>query len=155
MKRETAFLKAVIYLIGAAVLGLCLFWLPGLAYRMLKSNLIIFAIAMIMLISVIPFEMALYQALKILKYIDKNEAFSELSVKAFSNIRNCAVAISFLYTAGLPLLYIFADKEDAPGILLVGIIITGISFVVAVFAAVLQKLLKNVIEIKSENDLTV
>ncbi|MGO4375941.1 DUF2975 domain-containing protein, partial [Paenibacillus sp. MCAF20] len=45
--------------------------------------------------------------------------------------------------------------DDAPGIILVGMVLIFASLVIAVFAAVLQKLLKEAIDIKSENDLTV
>ena len=56
---------------------------------------------------------------------------------------------------GMPLIYYAAEVDDAPGLILIGMVIIFASFVVAVFAAVLQKLLKNAIDIKSENDLTV
>jgi hypothetical protein len=55
----------------------------------------------------------------------------------------------------MPLFYLVADKDDAPGIIVIGMIIIFASMVIAVFAAVLQKLLKEAIDIKSENDLTV
>lgn len=42
-----------------------------------------------------------------------------------------------------------------PGIAIIGLTIIFTSVVIAVFTAVLQKLLKNVLDIKSENDFTV
>lgn len=48
-----------------------------------------------------------------------------------------------------------ADADDAPGVVLIGMAITFAPIAIVVFAAVLQKLLKNAIDIKSENDLTV
>lgn len=47
-----------------------------------------------------------------------------------------------------------AKKVD-PHIGLVGLIIIFVSLVIAVFAAILQRLLQETINIKSENDLTV
>ncbi|AEG58690.1 DUF2975 domain-containing protein [Desulforamulus ruminis] len=157
MKRETLFLKAVVFLIGIPVLALCLFGLPWLANHpvnpdhthMLYPTLIgIYATA-------IPFYFALYQAFKLLSYIDKNKAFSELSVKALKNIKYCAIIISSLYVVMMPFVYLVAEKDDAPGLIIIGMVPIFASMVVAVFAAVLQKLLKNAIDIKSENDLTV
>ncbi|MBP2113589.1 hypothetical protein J2Z70_003750 [Paenibacillus silagei] len=55
----------------------------------------------------------------------------------------------------MPLFYLMAEKDDAPGIIVIGMILIFASLVIAVFAAVLQKLLKDAIELKSENDLTV
>jgi len=60
-----------------------------------------------------------------------------------------------LYVVGMPLFYLIAEMDDAPGIILIGLVMIFAALVIAVFAAVLQKLLKNAIDIKSENDLTV
>lgn len=103
----------------------------------------------------IAYFVALYTTIKLLSYIDQNIAFSELSVKALINIKYCAIIISSVYVVGMPLIYYAAEVDDAPGLILIGMVIICASFVVAVFAAVLQKLLENAIDIKSENDLTV
>ena len=101
------------------------------------------------------FYFALYQAFKLLSYIDKNKAFSELSVKALKNIKYCAITISILYVVVMPFVYLVAETDDAPGLIVIGMVIIFASMVIAVFAAVLQRLLKEAIDIKSENDLTV
>ncbi|MBB5354779.1 hypothetical protein HNR43_000738 [Anoxybacillus mongoliensis] len=159
MKRETLFLKIAIFIIGAPIVALCVFvlpkfpnfyaeWLPELAY--LRYPIVIF-----FYVTAIPFFFALYQAFHILTYIDKNEAFSDLSVKALKHIKHCATSISLLYIAGMPFFYLTADLDDAPGIIIIGLMVVFGALVVAVFAAVLQKLLQKAIEIKSENDLTI
>jgi hypothetical protein len=51
--------------------------------------------------------------------------------------------------------YIIAEREDAPGIILIGLALTFAPLIISVFAAVLQKLLENAIDMKEENDLTV
>ena len=48
-----------------------------------------------------------------------------------------------------------AQWDDAPGLALIDLVIIGASMVIAVFAAVLQRLLQEAIDIKTENDLTV
>lgn len=159
MKRETLFLKVVVFLIGIPILGLCIFWLPWISNIAAEMNPELAYLQYPFLIGLyataIPFFFALYQILKILSYIDKNKAFSDLSVKALKYIKYCAITISILYAAGMPFLFLMAQEDDAPGIVVLGLVITFASIVIAVFAAVLQKLLKNAIEIKSENDLTV
>ncbi|MEK5645211.1 MULTISPECIES: DUF2975 domain-containing protein [Paenibacillus] len=160
MKRvSTLFLKVAVFLIGLPILALCIFVVPGIAdfaaelypdHAYLKY--LVFAD---LYASAIPFYLALYQSFRLLIYIDRNEAFSELSVRALKNIKYCAVAISILYVAGLPLLYLIAEADDAPGVILIGLVIIFASMVIAFFAAVLQRLLKEAIDIKSENDLTV
>ena len=160
MKRGTTlFLKVAVILIGIPVLALCIFLVPEIAnycsrncsrFAYMKYPVLIDLYA-----SAIPFYFALYQAFKLLSYIDKNKAFSELSVKALKNIKYCAITISILYVVGMPLFYLMAEVDDAPGIILIGLVIIFASMVIAVFAAVLQKLLQEAIDIKSENDLTV
>ncbi len=156
---STIFLKLAVILMGLPVLALCIFLVPEIAnyaaelfpdWAYMKYLVFIDLYA-----SAIPFYFALYQAFKLLSYIDKNKAFSELSIKALKKIKNCAITISILYVAGMPLFYLLAEVDDAPGIILIGMVVIFASMVVAVFAAVLQKLLKNAIDIQSENDLTI
>jgi MFS superfamily sulfate permease-like transporter len=150
MKRGTTlFLKIAVILIGIPVLALCIFWVPGFV------NYLPYPILIGVYATAISFFFALYQALKLLSYIDKNKAFSELSVNALKNIKYCAITISIIYAGLIPFLLPIADADDAPGLVGFPCIIIFASFVIAVFAAVLQKLLKEVIDIKSENDLTV
>lgn len=158
MERGTTFfLKATVFLIGIPILALCLFGLPWIAKEAADHfpAYWLYPVLIGVYASAIPFYAALYQAFRLLSYIDKNEAFSELSVRALTNIKYCALAISILYAAALPFFYLMAEKDDAPGIIVLGLVIIFASTVIAVFAAVLQKLLKNAIDIKTENDLTV
>lgn len=106
-------------------------------------------------IPAIPFFFALYHGLKLLGYIDTNKAFSELSVKSLKNIKFCAIMISALFAAGMPYIFYAAQSDDAPGVAAIGFIIVFASVVIATFAAVLQKLLQDALDIKAENELTV
>ena len=151
-KGSTIFLKLSIALIGIAVLTLVTVFTMSVVSG--RGGLFL-PILVIMYVTAIPFFFALYQTLKLLGYIDKNIAFSELSVKAFRNIKYCAITISALYVAGMPFLVSVADKDDAPGAVGFGLIFILASIVVATFAAVLQRLVQNGLDMKSENDLTV
>ncbi|WP_150273889.1 DUF2975 domain-containing protein [Paenibacillus tepidiphilus] len=155
----TLFLKAAVIVIGLPVLALCIFIVPqiaGFAAELYPEHSYLkVLVAADLYASAVPFYYALYQAFKLLGYIDRNEAFSELSVRALTTIKYCAIAISGLIAAGMPIYFLMADKDDAPGLVAIGLIIIFASLVIAVFAAVLQRLLQQAIELKSENDLTV
>jgi hypothetical protein len=159
MKRETLFLKVVIFLMAIPVLALCIYVLPLIAALAGEINpelpFLEYLFLMAIYLTAIAYFVALYQALRLLSYIDKNIAFSELSVKALKNIKYCAITISILYVMSMPVLVLMAELDDAPGLAALGAVITFGSLAIAVFAAVLQKLLQNAIDIKSENDLTV
>ncbi|WP_035300464.1 DUF2975 domain-containing protein [Brevibacillus thermoruber] len=154
----TLFLKMAVILIGIPILALCIFLVPkignfaGELYP--DMSYLKYLVFIVMYGAAVPFYFALYQAFNLLRYIDKNTAFSELSVKALKNIKCCAFTISGFYVLGFPLFRFITKNMDPPfGIL--QLIIIFASLVIAVFAAVLQRLLQEAINIKSENDLTV
>lgn len=154
MKRgSTLFLKLALVLLGLGALALAIFVLPA----GIKSDNVGYyrPILIGMYLPATPFFLALFQAWKLLSLIDKNNAFSQSSVLALRNIKYCAGVISLFYAAGMPYIFHAADRDDAPGVVAIGLIIIGASLVVAVFAALLERLLKSAIQIKSENDLTV
>jgi hypothetical protein len=150
---STLFLKIVIYLLGLAVLALCVILL-GNAFGNPNVGLF-FPVLIGMTAAAIPFFYGLYQGVLLLRYIEKNTAFSSQSVKAIQTIKHCAFAISVIYAAGMPYIIYAADKTNAPPAVIMALVFIFAPLVVGVFAAILQKLLQNAIDIKSENDLTV
>ncbi|CAM3827740.1 DUF2975 domain-containing protein [Mesobacillus thioparans] len=159
MKRETLFLKVVVFLLAIPILAACIFLLPWLLRNASQSDWelvnFLYPVIGVMYAAVVPYFLALYQAFLLLGYIDKNTAFSQSSVKALRNIKFCAIAISVLYLASMPFFYLIGEKDDAPSVIIIGMVLTFAPVVIAAFAAVLEKLLTHAIEIKSENDLTV
>lgn len=147
------FLRGVVLFMGAVVLAICTLALPaGIASDDTGSYI---PILLGLYVPAVPFFIALSQTLNLLHYIDNNMAFSKASVRALRRIMQCAVAITAMFTAGLPYIYLVAEEEDAPGVLAFALVIVFASAVIAVFATVLQKLFENAMAIKSENDLTV
>ncbi|MFA6039355.1 MAG: DUF2975 domain-containing protein [Candidatus Peribacteraceae bacterium] len=157
-RASTLFLKAVIILIGGVVLVLCAVVFPQIytALRNVPEAAAVMYPALIGLYATpLPFFFALYQAFRLLQYIDANNAFSVSSVQALMLIKYCAIAMSLLYAAGMPLVAVLAELDDAPGAILIGAAIVAAPLVVATFAAVLQKLVRNAVDMKLEHDLTV
>lgn len=156
---STIFLRLAVIAIGAVVLALCVFALPGMWQTVPLEEpdipYALYGILLAMYVSVIPFFVALWQTMKLLSHIDNNRAFSKLSIRALKSIKYCALVISALYAATMPLLYIWAEQDDAPGLIIIGMVLTLAPVAVGVFAGVLQRLLSQAIAIKKENDLTV
>ena len=159
MRRETLILKIAVVMLGIPVAALSVLLLPWIARDAAQSSIrmayVIYGILILMYISVVPFFAALYQGFRLLGYIDSNKAFSELSLKSIQKIRSCAAAISIIYLFAMPLFYIVAEIDDAPGVILVGMIFVFAPLTVTVFAAILKKLLKNAIDLKNDNELTI
>lgn len=153
MNVSTLLLKTAICLIGALVLAVCIFVLPaGIAsdqtgyYRPLLLGLYVAAL---------PFFFALYQALTLLGYIDKGRVFTTAAIAALKKINYSAASISGLFTVAMPAIYYAADTDDAPGVMVIGLVVTFASLVVMAVARLCGQLLQNAVIIKTENDLTV
>src|SRR6476620_10876361 len=158
MKRsQTVFLKVVLVLIGIVVLAAML-WLPQTEGRAANLDLIgIYSDPLILYVYVgsIPFFVGLYQAFKLLNFIDANKAFSQGAVNTLKNMK--FASLSLIGFIALALLYIrfFAHGDDPAGPTALGFVVIFAAAVIATAAAVFQKLLQNAVDIKSENDLTV
>lgn len=149
---STLFLKTVVILFAIAVLALSTLLVYGLITKDIGGYQ---PIVIGMLLTAMPFFMGVYQVLTLLHYIDTNKVFSGSSIRALKTVKYCGAAISALYAIGMPYIYFVAKQDDAPGVILIGLIFTFAPMIVAVFAAVLQNLLQNAIDLKSENELTV
>lgn len=154
-KGSTLVLRAAVTAIALVVLAICVFVLPIGIKSDLEGDIDYAPILIGMYVSTIPLYLALYQTMKLLNYIDKGRVFNESAAIALGVIKKCGLTISALYAAGMPYIFYVADRDDAPGVAAIGFIIIGASFVVAMAAAVFQRLLQAAIDIKSENDLTV
>lgn len=156
---STLFLRAVLLLLAA--IALLVMWLIlsvtytewSLEFPTIASY--IYVIKFVAVATAGLFTYALYQAKKLLDNIDDDKAFSSSSLSALRNIKYSAVAMSALYVLNMPAVYVITQSDDAPGLIVLGALFTCAPIVVAVFAAVVQRLLKSVIKIKRENELTV
>lgn len=155
--RKTTFLKIAILVIGLVVLLLCVFYLPWLAENISKQNTEQSYLKYPMLIGIylttLPFYLALFEGFRLLVYIEREHAFSQQGITSLNHIKLCALAIAVLY--GIGALALFTINVLVPILILLGGIIIFASASIAIFAAVLQELLRTALEIKSENDLTV
>lgn len=156
---STLFLKAVLVVMAIAVLAFCVFSFMPMLSAALKELPEMTGVIYVAFIGVyataLPFFFGLYQAFILLQNIDVNNAFSHASANALWRIKYCAIAMSILYATGMPLAFVIAELDDAPGLILMYAAVVGAPLVVAVFAAVLQKLIESAVAIKTENDLTV
>lgn len=158
-KGSTIFLRIALVVIAVVAILMCIFAFPEMWRSFMFEDQMFVrpgrAIIVGMYASVIPFLFGLWQSWKLLGYIDQNTAFSELSIQALKKIKYCAVAISIFMAGASPFFYMFAQLDDAPGVVVISMGFVAAPIVVAVFATILQKLLRNAIAIKSENELTV
>lgn len=157
-KNSIVFLQSVVVLIGLVALAI-LIRLPLSEGRAQNLNLfriyfdpfILYGYA-----SSIAFFVALYKAFRLLGNIRKNKLFSPNSVRTLRSIKYCAIILSVLIAIAGIYIKIFHNKGDDPaGFLAMCIITIFISVAVATAVTVLEKILQNAINMKTENDLTI
>ena len=153
------FLQAVLIVIGIGTLA---FLLVEPHFEGRNVNATLFAIyfndpflAYVYLGS-IPAFVALYQAFKVLGYARSNTVFSRAAVNALRAIQYCMLLTAGAIVLADGFLMLAAHGEDDPaGAVMLGIIATGISLVIAAGAAVLESILKNAVAMKSKLDVGV
>jgi hypothetical protein len=152
-RSSTLFLKLVLLFFSVGVLVLSGF----LLYQITQSDSLGYYRPILIgaVFSTIPLLYVFYQAFLLLNNIDNNLSLSESSVNSLRIIKVCSFLISLLYLIGSPFIFTIAQRDDAPGVVLINIILLLGSFSVGVFAYILQKLLINAIGYKSENELTI
>jgi hypothetical protein len=155
-RSSTAFLQVVIALVGVGVLAFML-WEPQVegvnAHATFFQKYFSVFVAYVYIGS-IPFFVALYQAIKLLGYVRTNKVFSQEAVRALRTIKYCALAV--IVFVGVSVVFMIGgDREDRPGGIFMRMLVAFPSIIVATAAAMLERVLQNAVDIKSENDLTV
>lgn len=143
MKGNSTFLlKVVSFVIVIPMLSLFILLLPwvisGLTEVIPVSNYVKYLGFIGLYGAMVPFCFGVYQVIKLFSHI-KNKVSSELYLETLRNIKYSSLTVSFFYVLGMPLLFLMADKDDAPGILLFGLIVFLVNSVGAICSAVFAK----------------
>jgi Protein of unknown function (DUF2975) len=153
---STIFLRLVISLIAIAALAVCIFRLPRMiaqeAAKTPETAWQIYVFLVGAYIQAALFLVALYQAFKLLSYIDENKAFSEQSVRALRHIKHSAITIGLLMVVGIVWVKVLSagTGDDPAGPIMIGFIGTFASSAVAAATAVLQTQVQKAMHPKKE-----
>lgn len=156
-KYEKWLLKGFVCMIGGIVALLSIFWLPKMAEITAVNNpefaYLRYPVLTSMIVTTLPFYVALMKANKLLNLIQNKEAFTDASVKALKVISYCGIAIAASYgclTVGLLLV-----GALHPGIFIAIAMLVVTSMTISFFANLLKILLEEALSYKNEVDLTV
>jgi hypothetical protein len=108
-----------------------------------------------MYLPAVPFYVGLVHGFRLLQAIDRGTVFANASLQSLSIIKYCGIAIGAFYAIALPYIFYLAQMDDAPGVMLVGLVFAFVPLGISLVAAIIQKQLQKTIVLKSENDLTV
>ncbi len=150
---STTFLKVIVFLIGIALVALCFFWLPAIAINDAKlhpGDYSLYPFLGYAYGCFIAFFVALYQVYKLLTYNERNNAFSELTLKSLKVIKKCGLTTILFIVLGIVTLMVISkvSGDDSAGPIALGLIGILATSIITVIVDVLQKLLKNLLATK-------
>ena len=147
MKTSSAlFLQVAIVLIGIGTLALML-WEPHIEGR--NAHAATFEIYFkdpflaYVYVGSTPFFVALYRAFGLFGHVRQNGAFSQVTVDSLRAIKHCAIAIIGFVAVGVVFIIMFGDKDDRPAGVFMSFLVTFVSSVIAIAAAMFARNLQN------------
>jgi Protein of unknown function (DUF2975) len=151
------YLKVVIFLVGIAVLAVCLYFLPEAARKDAIERPGDYSLYPLLVCAYgvcITFSVALYQTFKLLTYIEKNNAFSELSLQSLMVMKKCAIAVIFFILLAIVYLRVRVQftGDDAAGPISLGLMGILATSIIAAIVDVLQKPIKNFLDSQPKNN---
>lgn len=152
MKGLILFLKATILLAASGIValgGVGLLWLPANPFNPEYSGLLytiiagLYASAACLLVS-------LFHGFRFLNSIERSAMVSERSLKAVKAVRNAVIAAGVVHAVLLPFIFLLAERDDAPGLILVGTAPVLAAAVIAAFTGVVHGLFGNVLAMQGK-----
>ena len=95
------------------------------------------------------------QVYKILKYMDKDAIFTKQIQKIINRIKMITYAVFVVLWGIFPMMYHAAMITKVYVTIPISLVFIFSPLILSTFTAVIEQLLRKIIEIKSENDLTV
>lgn len=157
MKIKTTFLKLILVGFALFIFFLCFLLTIGMVFSINEHTIFLEQIiaSMSLYLSAIASLAILYNMYRILQLIDKNAAFSNLSLKYVKSIFRLTIMEFVVLLGILPFFMYVANHDDAPGFMIISFGILMIPLAVATLISILEKLLVNAIELKDDNELTI
>ena len=93
---------------------------------------------------------------RIVQLIERQQAFSTTTTQRLKWVRNSAFLTCLCFMVGImPMIYSMAKLNDAPGVVIIGFIIGLAPMIIALVAAIINKVLIEAIAYKTDSELTV
>jgi hypothetical protein len=140
---QVSFLKIISVLAVVPPMFLCLYYFPKIIIEGVDLSSPYAPYMIVIMISVyfisVPYSYAFYITYKLLCLIETREFFTKKSEVYLTKINKLAYLVAVFFTIDLPFIYIMADMDDAPGLVMIGLFLTIFSLAIGVFANVLKK----------------
>ncbi|GEK37025.1 hypothetical protein K5E_22700 [Enterococcus thailandicus] len=157
MKPKTTFLKFILAGLVAFILFLSFLLTMGLLFSINEHSVfpeqVLASISLYL--SAIASLLIIYYMYRMLVLVDNDRAFSAMSLIYVRAIFRLTIMEFIVLIGTVPFVYYIADNDDAPGVMIIGLGMLIIPLAVATFVSIIEKLLKNAIELKLDYELTI
>ncbi|WP_270346069.1 DUF2975 domain-containing protein [Enterococcus thailandicus] len=157
MKPKTTFLKFILVGLVAFILFLSFLLTMGLLFSINEHSVfpeqVLASISLYL--SAIASLLIIYYMYRMLVLVDNDRAFSAMSLIYVRAIFRLTIMEFIVLIGTVPFVYYIADNDDAPGVMIIGLGMLIIPLAVATFVSIIEKLLKNAIELKLDYELTI
>lgn len=157
LKIKTNSLKLAIIVLGLFILSIFFLLIIGLitSYR---ENSIFFAKLLFYIVMYLSLLLAMISNIivySILSLIDREILFTNKAIKKISLVKKLSILTFFILLGIIPMVWHIVKLTKVIGVIPVAIVIIVSPLILSTFIGVTEKLLMKVVQIKSENDLTV
>lgn len=157
MKPKTTFLKFILAGLVAFILFLSFLLTMGLLFSINEHSVfpeqVLASISLYL--SAIASLLIIYYMYRMLGLVDNDRAFSAMSLIYVRAIFRLTIMEFIVLIGTVPFVYYIADNDDAPGVMIIDLGMLIIPLAVATFVSIIEKLLKNAIELKLDYELTI
>ena len=147
--RITLLITAAVMILFGFLMGVQLFTSEGEILTVIYIAVGVIWIDMILGLFIV------YALNKLLTLLDRNEIFSDKTLRIMSRIQKLTLSIAVVTIGLMPFFFAAGQLDDAPGLVLFGAGVVFIPFAIHVFVVVMKETLSKAVSIKQENDLTI
>lgn len=160
MRKGTWFLRLTLGCLALLVIAVGIIPFPIMLREMSTHapnhlNIVVVILGVGIYLVILGFLAAVLFAEQLLNVIDHEQAFSATAVTYLNRLKWALVVVTVGVWLWLPFIFAVTQLDDAPGLLLIGLVIAAAPLILTVFMAVLVRLWKAALQLKNENDLTV
>ncbi|MEG0294109.1 DUF2975 domain-containing protein [Enterococcus sp.] len=98
---------------------------------------------------------ALSSVYRMVTLIGHKQAFSHQILPLVAKLNRQLLLMSLSFCGILPFVYQIVQNEDAPGVMILGLMLVAIPFSLVVFGKIVEELFKQAVNLKKEQDLTI
>lgn len=139
-------LQAAVFVLAVTALAFYTFTAPTIFHNISDGltgiDYAFLAILVILYISAVPLSIIGFHVIKFLSHVNKQETFSAVAMNRLKKIRNSALVVSGLFLLTLPSFYMFAELDDAPGVILVGLVFVFIPTIFTVVTEIVHEIIQ-------------